>query len=271
MPELDEFLGDEPAPEPVAAIDAPVVEAPAEAPAPEGEEAKPAEPGKPEPAEEAKPEPEDVTGLKAALQAERAKRNDHKGRADRLEGEMAALKAQIEEAKKAPVPPAPAAPAAAPPPMAIPNPVEDPQGYHQYQELRRFSDKLDISEAMLRQQIGNDADVDAKAARFKQMAEANPALRADLQRSGHPYKFAYDTAAKAMAMDEIGDPMSFRSKLEAEIRAKIEAEMAGTAAPTATRVQLPQSLGTVRSASPRNVAVINVPESLDDILAVARK
>jgi hypothetical protein len=262
MPELDEFLGVDPEPEAVVATPEVVVEPPeVEAPEPE------AAPETPAPTEAPKPEPEDVAGLRSALQAERAKRNDHKGRADRLEGEMAALKAQMEAAVR----PAPAAPAP-PQQVAIPNPVEDPQGYHAYIQHDMFNRSLNMSEAMLRQQIGDDADVDAKVAVFKKLADANPALRAELQRQAHPYKFVYDHAKRSMAMDEIGpDPMAYRTKLETEIRAKIEAEYAaGAPAPAAVRVALPQSLGTARSAGSRNVPVFNAPESFEDILGVKR-
>lgn len=267
MPELDDFLGAEPEEEKpvietpeVAAEVAPEVEEPEVEVAPEPEPA-----AKPEPTEPA--EPGDVTGLKSALQAERAKRNDYKGERDRLAGELAAIKAQLDAAVK-PAPTAPAAPAV---PATIPNPVEDPQGYHAHIQQMIFNDKLHMSEVMLRQQVGNNDDVTAKAAKFKEMASANHVLRAELQKSAHPWKFAYDTASKAMALDEIGDPAAYRTKLEAEIRASVMAEMAGAAPAAAPRVVLPQSLGTARSAASRNVPVINVPESFDDILRVEKR
>jgi len=263
MPELDDFLGGT-EPEEEKPIVAESVE-PEAAPEPEAE---PEPEAKPEPTET--PEPGDVTGLKSALQAERAKRNDYKSEAARLAGELAAIKAQMAEAAKAP-PPAPVQQSAPVVPAAIPNPIEDPQGYHAHIQQTLFNDRLNMSEAMLRQSVGNDEDVDAKREKFRQMAEANPTLRAELQKAAHPYKFVYDTASKALAMDEIGDPTSYRAKLEAEIREKVMAEMAGSAPAPQPRVVLPQSLGTARSAGSRNTPVINVPESLDDILAVARK
>lgn len=260
MAELDEFLGDEPEEDAPALV--------AETPAPETPET-PAEPEAPAEPVETPKEPEDVTGLKSALQAERAKRNDYKGERDRLAGELAAMKAQIEAIQK--TPPAPATPPAPREPASIPNPVEDPNGYHAYIQKDIFNRSLNMSEAMLRQQVGNDADVDAKVAKFRTLADANPSLRAELQASPHPYRFVYDHAAKVMAMEEIGDPAAYRSKLEAEIREKLMAEMAGTTPQTAARVQLPQSLGNARSTSNRNMPAISVPESLDDILAVPRK
>lgn len=267
--ELDEFLGGEEE-LPVAEVVAePVVEAPEAAAQPETPAPEPAEPAK-------EPEPTDVTGLRSALLAERTKRNDYKGERDRLAGEKAAMQAELEAFRKAavPAPPPQQKPAEQSTPVSIPSPIEDPAGYHAHIQRDIFNRSLNMSEVMLRQQVGDDADVDAKVAAFKKLAEANPALRAELQRHPHPYKFVYDHAKKAMAMDEIGgDPAAFRANLEAEIRAKIEAEYAGAGAQPAAqqRVTLPQSLGTVRSAGPRSGPVLNVPESFDDILRVARK
>lgn len=214
------------------------------------------------------PVPDDVAGLRAAIQAERAKRKDHKGRAERLEGEMAALRAQLEAAQKPPTPEL-----RAPEPIAVPSPLEDPAGYHAYTQRMLFNERLNMSEAMLRSQH-DDADVDAKMAVFKQAADNNPALRAELTRQANPYRWAYQQAQRMMAMEEIGsDPAAFRTKVEAEIRARLEAEYAaGTPSAPAARVHLPQSLGTARSAGPRNTPVINVAEDFDDILRpVARR
>jgi uncharacterized protein YhaN len=229
-----------------------------------------------EPAEDEHPVPDDVAGLRSAIQAERAKRNDHKGRADRLEGEAAALRAELEAARKAaePKPALQQQPVTQRQAIPIPNPVEDPAGYHAWQEQQRFSDKLDISEDRLRETVGDDAAVDAAIARFKELAASNPALHQELRNHRHPYKFAYDYVKRSEALAEIGDPKSYREKLEAEIRARVEAEYAGTvqAQPAAAaRIQLPQSLGTARSAGPRSMPVVNAAEEWGDILAVPRR
>lgn len=264
MSTLTSFLGDEPGEEivdDVATAAEPAVEAPAE---PEVTA---------EPAVEtvaAEHEPEDTKGLRSALQAERAKRNDYKGERDRLAGEMAALKAQLEAAQR----PAAAAPAPVQrqEPMAVPSPVEDPAGYHAFIQRTEFNNRLNFSEALLRDKVGDDADVDAKIALWKSAAEKNPAMQAELVRQPHPYQWVYREATKLAALAEIGDdPAAFRAKAEADIRAKvraeIEAEYAG-AAPAATaapRVTLPQSLGTARSAAPR--ATVQDAPAFEDIFA----
>lgn len=215
--------------------------------------------------------PEDVRGLRGALQAERAKRNDWKGQADRLTGELTATKAQLEAALKPPPAPVVAAaapvPAAPPAPVTVPNPVEDPAGYHAHTQRLMFNERLNMSEAMLRSQHP-DADVDARLAVFKKAADANPALRAELSRQSHPYKWAFEHAGRLMAMEEIGgDPVAYRTRIEAEIRAKIEAEATGAPAPAVggvvAAVRLPRSLGTVPSAAPR-MAVVEEAPSFED-------
>jgi hypothetical protein len=277
-PDLDSFLEGEPGPaeaEPPAApaaageTAAVVAETTPAKSAPVARTERPS--GDAEPAakeDDDRPVPEDVSGLTKALVAERAKRNDHKGRADRLEGEMAALRAEVEAARKSATPP----PAAEPPPepMAVPSPLEDPAGYHAYQQRMLFNERLNMSEVMVRAQHD---DVDAKLAVFKAAAANNPALRVELTRQVHPYQWVYQQAQRIMAMDEIGtDPAAFRAKVEADIRAKVEAEYAaGVPAAAAPRVTLPQSLGTARSAGPRSTPALNVPETFDDILAVGRK
>jgi len=272
--ELDEFLGDA-----EVHADAPVeAVAPVEADAPAAEAAEgaaaPAEAAAKE--EPAAPEPEDVTGLKSALQATRRERADHKGRADRLDGEAAALRAELEALRKAAAPAPAAAPVAAPAPepQAIPSPLEDPQGYHQYMQRTLFNERLNASEIMLRESV-DGADVDAKMAVFKKAAESNSDLRKELSRQPHPYRWAYQQAQKIMAMEEIGtDPAAFRAKVEAEIRAQVEAELAGSepaAGAAAGRVAIPRSLSTVRSSGSRTAPVMNIPESLDEILATPRR
>lgn len=278
MSELDTFLtGEDPGQaEAVKPSAAEPQAAPATEAADAGVDPKP-DPAKPvDEADDVHPATEDVVGLKSALQAERAKRRDYKGERDRLQGEMAALNKQLEEFRKAP-PPAPPQAVAPPPPVRVPNPVEDPEGYQAWQdqrfEQRLFNERLNMSERMLRAAKPDQADVDAKIAVFKKAATDNPALRAQLASHPDPYQFAYDIGQRTLAMEEVGtDPAAYRAKVEAEIRAKIEAEYSGAPAQAAPRVTLPQSLGTARSAGPRAGPGINVPEDFADILRpVARK
>lgn len=248
--DIDAFLdvgGGEPAPEPEPA------------PVPEPVETR----AEPEPAPAPEPEPElepaidtdNFRKLRAAVEATKKERNDYKGERDRLAGELAAYKAQLDAARQAPPPVA----REAPPPQAIPNPIEDPEGFIRYQDQRRFSDRLDMSETMLREQLG-DEEVDAKIDVYKKAVADNPALNIPPNHR-HPWKWAYDQGKRLIAAQEIGDdPAAYRTKLEAEIRAKVEAEMAGNATQAAApRVALPRSLSSVTSAAPRS-APAQAPE-----------
>lgn len=267
--EMDEFLSslepeEPPAPE-VVETPAPV-EAEAGSPPPPPPESTPA----PAPAEDDEPIPDDQKGILAALQAERAKRKDHKGRADKLEGELAAIRAELEAQRKAPPPPPPSAATPPPviePPRQIPNMAEDPEGYHQYISEQFLQLRLSNSEATLRATVP-DADVDEKIAAFKRAADANPALGVELTRQQHPWKWAYDQGKRLLALAEVGDdPNAFRTKvrseIEAEVRAKILAEMAegvGVSTPAGPPVvQLPGSLSNARSTGGR-VAAPTAPD-----------
>lgn len=213
--------------------------------------------------------PDDLRGTREALIAERTRRKDYKGQADRLTGELTATKAELELLRKAAVaPPAPAVPAtpaapeARPAPSAVPNILEDPAGYHAYTQRVMFNERLNLSEAMLREKHD---DVDEKVAIWKKAADANPALAAQLQRQAHPYSWMYNEAVKLAAMDEIGsDPAAYRAKVEAEIRAALEAEgvapIVGAATPP---VRIPRSLATVPSSGARTAVVPDAPEFED--------
>lgn len=265
--EMDEFLNslepeEPPAPEVVEAPEAPV-ETQAGSPPPP----PPEPPQAPAPAEDDEPVPEDERALMAALRDERTKRRDHKGRADKLEGELAAIRAELDAARKAPPPPPPVAavpPEPPKPPRQIPHPVEDPEGYHQYWVEQRMQDRFNDSERLFRRTSGfTKEDIDEKIAAFKKVADTNPALQQELLAQVDPYEFAYNYARRLQALAEVGDdPNAFRTKvrseIEAELRAKILAEMAegvGVPAPAAPPVvQLPGSLSNARSTGGRVAA-----------------
>lgn len=263
---LNDFLGDD-APEPEAAPAEPVAETPAVAEAPAEVVEEPIA-AAPEPAPEAEAEPEDVKGLRSALVAERKQRQDYKGERDRLAGEIEAMRRQVAEAEKARqvVPAAPAPPTPAEPATPPPDPAVDPVGAFRWQsaqfQQQLWNERLNMSEAMLRQQHG-DQDVDEKIALFKAEVAKNPALAHELRAQAHPYRWAYDQAQRIVAMREIGpDPKAYetklREKVEAEVRAQLEAQyanapMASVGQPVPPR--LPQSLSGARNAAPRSTAV----------------
>lgn len=253
---MDEFFGKD---EPEAEV-APAPAIPAE---PEAQQTKPADKAA-EPDDDTIPEPVDgdrTVPLKA-FEAVRGERKDWKEKAVRSEGVIAELQRQLEEARK----PQPApVPQNAPQPI---NPVDDPQGFTARVQEVAISNKLDMSEMMLREKIGSEA-VDAVIAEFKAAATANPALFAQLYQQPHPYAWAHQQVEAMRLQREIGsDPAAYKARLLAEERAKWEAERnAQPAAAEPTRPVLPStpSLARAPSAAQRGAVVDNVPETLAEI------
>lgn len=253
------------------------IEAVAPIPEPEPDPAPPAAPEAkaPEtpaaPAEAEPPAPEDAAGLLKALQAERTKRNDYKGERDRLKGELDAFKTRMEELERRAVAPPPPP---APPPQqaervpfrAAPNPAEDPAGYAEWLADKQINDRANESEIVLRAEIGNDAEVNAKIALFQQAAAANPRLLRAARLHSDPYRYAFEQGQKVEAeraeqakaaevLKQVGsDPQAWIAQQQTEITARVRAELEAQYANApmgAAPVVLPQSLGTARSAAPR--------------------
>ncbi len=253
---LDDFLKGkaeaEPAPEP---------EAP---PAPEPQPEPAAEPAEGE--EQDPPAPAEGEPLvpRRAYEDERRKRQDHKERAAKLEGELAEVRRQMEELRKAPPPPQPQYQ----PPQPI-DPAQDPQGFVSRVQEVVLNERLNTSELLARQAHGAET-VDKAIEEFKAAAQADPSLFPKLYGSPHPYDWMMKQVEKLRVQREIGDdPGAYRAKLEADIRAKVQAEFAGQQQP-APRVSpaagLAPSLANVRSAAPRSAPAFSGPPSLGDVL-----
>jgi hypothetical protein len=260
MSALDNFLGkdDEAEQEPV--------NTPPEAPEPKPEPEKPAEEPAPEPAED---EPEAGGNLGKALAAERAKRQDWKEKAVRFEeqakardSELAEIRRQLEEMKRAP---AQQQPAPQPEPEHIPDPMQDPRGFFQYQQAQmqrtELNTRLNLSEAYAREKYGAEK-VEAAVREFRQAVERNPMLYETMTKEPLPYEFVMRQAEALQLQREIGtDPNAYRARIEAEIRERVIAEMQGTAAPASRAPNLPPSLAGARSAAPRAMP----PEAAGDM------
>lgn len=105
----------------------------------------------------------------------------------------------------------------------------DPKGFTQglKNELKNelLTERINLSREIMAETKSDYAD---KEARFVQMAQADPSLVAKMNASPNPAKFAYETAAKAIAdeaklklLDEIGDPAAYREKLKQELLAEL--------------------------------------------------
>lgn len=263
---MDDFLGGDGPPEPAA----PDPAAAADPPAPE-----PTPPVAVEPDNDDQM-PADEAGKLAALQRERTRRRNfaeqadqQRSRADTLEGEAKALREELATLRARPpaLPQAPAPQPAARQPEPVPSPIEDPDGFVRWQERRRIDDRFELSKSLLADQIGEDKVAELEND-FRALAARTPGLFIPAT-VANPYKWVRDTVARARAMEEIGtDPAAFRTRVEAETRAKVEAEMAASApsAPVRAAVNLPMSLNGARSTSdPGTPEGWTGPTSLEDI------
>lgn len=224
-----------------------VPEAIAEAPAAPAASAAPAAPA-PAPSAPAAPAGADPT---ADAKAPKWYRDDMA----RQRRENAELKARLER----PPPAAPAPKAERPP---LPNPAEDPQGYHeaitrqfntQMQQMR-LEQNLNLSERIARQQHGSETFEETKA-----WLTTRQDLEAYFIQQPDPWAAAIAYYGREKLADEIGeDPAAYRKRIEDEIRAKVEAEFQGRqsgapAAPAPTmRSAPPAPASTARAAAPRD-------------------
>jgi hypothetical protein len=261
--ELDAFLGgSEPAPEPQQA---PPPEPP-EQDAPDEDEGDAAEPDQ---GDDAPPEPRPGERTVPLAVLEKTRR-DHKERAARLEGELAEVRRQFEEAKR--VAQQPQQPQQPPPQQYIPDPAQDPAGYRaMLQEERQrdlVNERLNISQAAAMREHGAEA-VTAATEEFRQAMAQNPALQAQLYQQVDPYAWVMQQAEALRLQREIGtDPKGWRERVIAEERAKWEAEYSGAtppAAPVSPAARLNPSLATARSAAPRSNGAWSGPTPLSDL------
>ena len=177
---------------------------------PEPEPKDPADPEPKDPADPAEPKDpddpsasettEDEPWTKKAVLDERRKRQE-------LEQRLKDL-----ESKKEPEP--------------APDWWADPEKAAQHQsqqiEARLYQQKVELSQDFMRSQ---HEDYDDMEARFMEMAQENPALRTELQKSANPARFAYETARKAAEYDAMKDVDSYKAKLEADVRKDVEAKL----------------------------------------------
>ena len=194
------------------------------------------------PVAEEKPKAEEKTGdfvPKEAVIDERRKRQA-------LEDQLKAMQAEIERIRN---------PQTEKPKR--PDLFEDPDGALSYMEQtfeQKMSQRLaDMSVAFAKSQL---PDYDEKEAVFVDLVRSDQTgqLLSQLRQAANPAMFAYETAKKVMQFQEMQDVDSYRAKIEAEVRAKIMAEMGKEAKPEAQRNDKGQfispSLATARAAAP---------------------
>lgn len=185
-----------------------------------------------------------------AYQAERRKRQDYKTQAAVQTEAVKRLEAQLAAANAGKAPPAQTRQAAAP---AVPNPVEDPEGFVAHTGAMLERQRLFQSEALVREHYG-DEKVNAAFEVFKEAVTLNPKLYAETMAKQSPWSHVVkmaDSLKESNALQKEG-PDAYRARIVAEERAKWEQERSegapvtqGTATPAATK--LPPSLAGARS------------------------
>jgi hypothetical protein len=240
-------------------------EAPPAVPAAQPEAKAPAESkaatATPEPDDAEPPQPLDGEPVipRRAYEDERRKRQDWKEKAARLEGELAAIKRQQEEAARPQPQPMP--------PLAPIDPSQDPMGFTVRIQQVMLNERLNNSEMLLRDKIGDDK-VTEYVQEFQQLAQRDPTLFGKLYSQTNPYGWMQREVERQRVLRDVGDdPSAYRSKIEAEARAKWEAEAAAKPAPVSPAAGLQPSLATVRSVAGRTAGTWSGEPSLEDVLA----
>jgi hypothetical protein len=257
---LDSFLASETqaaTPEP-APREAP--EPRQEAPEPKAEATRPPEPKPPE--DDAEP-PQALDGEpvipRRAYEDERRKRQDWKEKAARLEGELAAYKAQQEQARQ----PQPEQM----PPLAPIDPAQDPVGFTARLQQVLLNERLNNSEERLREKIG-DEKLNEYVNEFKQLAQRDQTLFGKLYSQTNPYAWMAREVDRLRHLREVGDdPSAYRARIEAEARAKWEAEAAAKPPPPSPAAGMQPSLATARSVAGRTASTWTGEPSLEEVLA----
>ena len=276
--QLDAFLKGEtatvteeapaPAPEPEAAA-APEAKAPVES-----KPAAKADKAKPEPEEDTDP-PEPIDGEpvipRRAYEDERRKRQDWKARAVEAETKHKELQRQFEEATRRATAPPSTQPHAQPQPPP-PDPATDPRGFAQHlvqqQAATLLNERLNNSEMMLREKIG-DEKLAEYVEDFRQMAQADPTLFGKLYSQPHPYNWMTREVDRLRVARDMGDdPAAYRERILAEGRAQWEAEAKAAPPALSPAAGMQPSLATARSVAGRTAGSWTGEPSLEDVVGV---
>jgi hypothetical protein len=194
-----------------------------------------------------------------AYEDERRKRQDWKEKAARYEGELAAIRKQLEEVQRPQPQPMP--------PLAPIDPSQDPTGFTVRIQQVMLNERLNNSEMLLRDKIGDDK-VTEYVQEFQQLAQRDPTLFGKLYSQTNPYGWMQREVERQRVLRDVGDdPSAYRSKIEAEARAKWEAEAAAKPPPPSPAAGLQPSLATVRSVAGRTASTWSGEPSLEDVLA----
>lgn len=147
---------------------------------------------------------------------------------------------------------------------AVPDPIDDPEGYANHVKLDNQSAMLQTKITLSRDlMIDNTTDYAEKEAVFIGLVVdqdgkiTNQSLLQQFQESANPARFAYQHAKEHLEVQQLKDP-KYRENLEAELRLKIlkELEADASKSETLTAAQVPDL--TTATASAKNSEVIEI-------------
>lgn len=120
--------------------------------------------------------------------------------------------------------------------------------------------RAEFSEAMARREF---KDYDEVMDHYTEMVKKNPSLHAEVMQNPLSAYKAYEVAKSDIEIKAIGDPATYKQKLEAEIRAQVEAEL------KAQRTSVPPDLTTARSTGgdPKANVIADGNDGLEQLLA----
>ncbi len=157
---------------------------------------------------------------------------------------------------------------------AKPDPFEDPEGHEQWKDQQTqtalWNNKVQLSEALARQQYGDEAYDKAYEA-FIEEANSNPAVANGVGTALSPAHYAYEQGMKAIERAEMGDPATFAERKFQEGYEKAKAELTDTVnaqVKAALADILPTSLATEQSQGDRgNGPAWDGPKPMDQLLS----
>ena len=209
----------------------------------------------------------------AALIDERAKRHQWREEAARYKAQAEEREKQAEDLRKRlealeqrqALPPQPQYQE---PAFQWADPQTDP---HTYNAQREMMQRANISEMMMRREIGAEA-TQKLIAEFHDLARTDPLLMQRVRMELDPYDFARREVERQRVLREVGDdPTSYEKRLREKWEAEQAAKTPAIALPQNTPPpNMPPSLASVRSAAPRGAPQWSGPLS-DQQFSVAMR
>lgn len=148
--------------------------------------------------------------------------------------------------------------------QALPDPVEDPEGYAAYQnasvQQAVLNTRLDLSEEMTRTAIGDELVDQARDWGLAQF-RSNPAFQAEVLRQRNPYGYLVKEYQRQTALAKIGDP----AEIDAFLAWKQAQEATQQAAPTAETPIPPRSIASAPSAGGVQHQAVGAGVAFDNI------